>query len=67
MACSSVYNWCKDYPTVYKDKDGKEYCIFHAPKGCKGASLEEFNKFVFKEIEKAEKENRVCDLFRNNF
>jgi uncharacterized protein YjbI with pentapeptide repeats len=61
MACSSGYNWCKDYPIVYRDKE-KEYCVFHAPKGCKGVSLGEFNELVFKEIEKAEKENRKCDL-----
>jgi hypothetical protein len=36
MACSSGYNWCKDYPTVYKDKDEKGYCVFHAPKVIKG-------------------------------
>jgi uncharacterized protein YjbI with pentapeptide repeats len=46
------YNdWCKDLEIVYKDKKRKEYCVFHAPQGKKGVSLEKFNAFVFQRVE----------------
>jgi uncharacterized protein YjbI with pentapeptide repeats len=61
MGCSAGYDWCKNYPIVYKNQE-EEYCIFHAPNGYKKVSLEKFNELVFNEIEKAEKENKKCDL-----
>ena len=55
--------WCIDLPVVdYRDKDGNEYCVFHAPVGQKGISLEEFNGLVFARISKAKQENKPCDL-----
>lgn len=64
MSCSLTerYNWCKDFPTVYKDEEGKEFCIFHAPVGKKGKSLDEFNKTVFKELDKAKQLGIPCNL-----
>ncbi|MCG2710696.1 MAG: pentapeptide repeat-containing protein [Thermodesulfovibrionales bacterium] len=57
------YKWCKDLPVVdYKDGEGNEYCIFHAPQGKKGVSVEEFNKLVFEEIIKAKNAGKFCDL-----
>ncbi|NDV23827.1 pentapeptide repeat-containing protein [Desulfovibrio sp. JC022] len=65
-------NWCQDnptgpsYPPVYIDKDGNEYCIFHAPAECKFVELyderkggeqpslmagEDFNQLVFDRIQ----------------
>ncbi len=65
-------NWCQEnptgpsYPTVYIDKEGKEYCIFHAPAECKFVELydersgeekppmmdgHEFNQLVFARIQ----------------
>jgi len=53
MPCCKAeeYTWCKDLPVVsYKEIEGNEYCVFHAPKGQKGISLEEFNELVFERI-----------------
>jgi len=61
MHCNAGYDWCKDRKVVYKDGD-KHFCVFHAPEGRKGVGLDEFNKLIFSEIEKAEGENKVCDL-----
>ncbi|ACS79402.1 pentapeptide repeat-containing protein [Maridesulfovibrio salexigens] len=65
-------NWCQDnptgpsYPPVYIDKEGNEYCIFHAPAECKFVELyderkggekpalmsgEDFNQLVFDRIQ----------------
>ena len=65
-------NWCQDnptgpsYPPIYIDKDGNEYCIFHAPAECKFVELydereggekpalmsgEDFNQLVFDRIQ----------------
>ena len=42
MACCMAdrFHWCKDEPTGYLNEEGKESCIFHAPKG------PQFNKEV---------------------
>jgi len=57
------HEWCKELPVVdYKDEEGKEYCIFHAPQGKKGVSVEEFNKLIFKRINEAKVKNDCCNL-----
>ncbi len=58
MGCCKAHieeskNWCKRHGIAFTDKQGKEYCVFHAPKDKKGISLEEFNKLVFAEIDNA--------------
>ncbi len=59
-------NWCKPYGIAFTDEEGKEYCVFHAPKDNKGISLEEFNNLVFAEIDNAKISARLnekyCDL-----
>jgi len=68
MPCCKAYRWCRDLPVVdYKDNQGNEYCLFHAPKDEKGISLEEFNEFVFKKIENEIKGNMDCDLAETIF
>lgn len=65
MPCCKAgdYKWCEDLPVVdYKDEEGNEYCVFHAPKGKKNITIQEFNKLVFDKIEKAKKDNAKCDL-----
>jgi hypothetical protein len=65
MPCCKAeeYIWCKDLPVVsYMDTEGNEYCVFHAPKGLKGISLEEFNKLVFERIDSAKKGREHIDL-----
>lgn len=65
MPCCKAekYGWCKDLPVIkYKDEEGKEFCVFHAPKGKKEIPLEEFNELVFKEINKAKSEGKSCHL-----
>ena len=65
MACCKAeeYHWCGKEPVVdYKDEEGKEYCVFHAPKGKKGIPFKEFNELVYKRIEEAKKNNWECDL-----
>lgn len=65
MLCSEAKkydNWCKEFPTVeYKDEEGNEYCVFHAPQGKKGVTVEKFNEMVFEKIIKT-KNNEYCDL-----
>jgi len=60
------YKWCLDLPDdckdVYKDDEGKKYCVFHAPQGEKRKSVEEFNKLVFERINQAITCNDPCDL-----
>jgi uncharacterized protein YjbI with pentapeptide repeats len=54
------YNWCKDLQVVdYKDEDGDKYCIFHAPQGKKGITVEEFNEEVFKRINEVKHHNSI--------
>lgn len=75
MPCCKTedFKWCHDVPIVYSDSEGKEYCTFHAPKGKKGLSVEEFNSRVFERISdikrvnalpcvSGNKINRVCDF-----
>ena len=53
MACcksKQMGEWCKEERIVYIDKDGKEYCVFHAPSDEKGVSVVAFNKRVFELI-----------------
>jgi uncharacterized protein YjbI with pentapeptide repeats len=65
------YGWCKDLEPVkgYKDDQGNEYCVFHAPAGEKGVSLDEFNQMVFTRLndfnalsEEEQTSNVWCDL-----
>ena len=53
--------WCGDEEVVYTDEDGKEYCLFHAPKEHKGMSVEEFNERVFQRIRETP-EGEECNL-----
>lgn len=65
MACCKAeeYKWCKELDTVYTDEEGKEYCVFHAPKGKKGvANIEKFNDLIFTRILEARKSKGICDL-----
>ena len=65
MACCKAekYKWCKELDTVYTDEEGKEYCVFHAPKGKKGvANIEEFNDLIFTRILEARNSKGICDL-----
>jgi len=55
-------NWCQDLETVYTDAEGKDYCVFHAPQGKKGVSLEEFNELIFARIREAQEQHKPCDL-----
>ena len=65
MACCNAenYKWCKELDTAYTDEEGKEYCVFHAPKGKKGvANIEEFNDLIFTRILEARNSKGICDL-----
>lgn len=65
MACCKAedFKWCKDLETVYTDEEGKDYCVFHAPKGKKGvASIEEFNDLISTRILEARNSYGICDL-----
>jgi uncharacterized protein YjbI with pentapeptide repeats len=64
MACCNAesFEWCKDLETVYTDEGGIDYCVFHAPKGHKGVSVEEFNNLVFQRIEEAKNSGQKCNL-----
>jgi uncharacterized protein YjbI with pentapeptide repeats len=43
--------WCRNLGVVYIDEDGRQYCVFHAPRGKKGVSLDKFNRLIFEKIE----------------
>jgi uncharacterized protein YjbI with pentapeptide repeats len=64
MACCNAesFEWCKDLETVYTDEEGKDYCVFHALKGHKGVSVEEFNNLIFQRIEEAKNSGQKCNL-----
>lgn len=60
---AKTYEWCKDLPVVdYKNEEGHEYCVFHAPQGKKEVSVEKFNELIFEEINKAKRFGILCDL-----
>jgi uncharacterized protein YjbI with pentapeptide repeats len=65
MPCCKAdkFKWCGGLDTI-TSYDGKEYCIFHAPKGREGISIniEKFNERVFKRIEEAKKLGQKCNL-----
>ena len=68
-ACKDKYEWCEDEPFVYKDGEGIEYCVFHAPKEEKGFPLREFNKKIFgknRMIGKSQR-NKHVQPFRHYF
>jgi pentapeptide repeat protein len=56
------YKWCSEQHTVYTDKKGKEYCVFHAPKEQKGQTEDNFNKLIFERIQVAIDEKETCYL-----
>lgn len=54
------YQWCKPFPVVeYKDQEGNEYCVFHAPHGKKGIYPEEFNKTIFDRISQSLENGKI--------
>ena len=66
MGCCKAerYKWCEHEPVVagYKDEQGNEYCIFHAPSGKKGPEPGQFNEQVFSKIRRAKLDNSLCNL-----
>lgn len=65
MPCcmAEEYAWCEDLPVVdYKDEEGKEYCVFHAPQRKKNLSPVKFNEHVFERIKEAKANDTTCDL-----
>ena len=68
MACckSKEMQWCKDEPIAYKDEDGNEYCLFHAPADKKSMSVGEFNERVFEKIRRTPGDE-LCDLSHTVF
>ena len=57
-------DWCSDLPLHYTDEEGRSYCIFHTPEGCKaGIEGPFFNRLIFERIRKeAESGQNSCDL-----
>ncbi len=54
MGCCKCeeHKWDDPQPVVYTDlEDDKEYCLFHAPAGHKGVSVDEFNGQVSERIQ----------------
>lgn len=58
--CSEIHN--PDYERVYKDENGNEYCLFHAPHVKKGMSVENFNKIIFNRISAHYQSKKNCNL-----
>ena len=62
------YKWCASVPLVdYRDGEGNAYCVFHAPKGKKGISSDEFIKRVRQRIQAETRVHSKCDLSGTNF
>ena len=63
MPCCKAeeYGWCSEQDTVYTDKQGKKYCVFHAPQE-KGQTQDNFDKIVYKRIQDAIDKKEKCDL-----
>ncbi|MDH3974363.1 MAG: pentapeptide repeat-containing protein [Deltaproteobacteria bacterium] len=60
---SKGHMWCKNLPSHYRDKEGKNYCIFHAPEGCKGdVAQDEFVGLLLRKISEDYKEGKSCNL-----
>ncbi len=64
-----LLGWCRNLNVVYTDENGRQYCVFHAPRGKKGVSLEKFNKLIFTKIENIRTANgqtqnlkEICNL-----
>jgi uncharacterized protein YjbI with pentapeptide repeats len=64
-----LLDWCRNLDIVYTDEDGRQYCVFHAPRGKKGVSIEKFNKLIFQKIEntkiandEAHNQKEICNL-----
>jgi hypothetical protein len=56
-------NWCADVEIVHTDAEGKEYCLFHAPVGCKGEhTAESFNDRVYERIANPRKDDGRLNL-----
>lgn len=65
MACCKAEKfdgWCKRLPSPYVDSDGKEYCLFHAPKEHKGVTLDKFNKKIDGIVKAATTKKKGCNL-----
>lgn len=66
MPCcmAEKYSWCRSQskPIIYKDEEGKEYCLFHAPQGKKGMTVPEFNSKILEEIDRALTYKSRCDF-----
>jgi len=63
------FEWKDPQPPIYIDhKEGKQYCVFHAPKDKKGLSLDSFNRRVFQLILKVKAKTNssstgdICNL-----
>lgn len=55
--CTDVeFEWPDPQMPIYTDKQGDEYCVFHAPIDKKDISVEEFNQLIFDRINKSKKE-----------
>jgi uncharacterized protein YjbI with pentapeptide repeats len=65
MACCKADEyggWCNEAGMLYVTaSDRREYCVFHAPKGEKGISLDEFNELVKERIRRTGKDE-TCHL-----
>jgi uncharacterized protein YjbI with pentapeptide repeats len=59
---SEALGWCKDLPVEYNDGQGNVFCLFHAPQGKKGISVDEFDNAVFLYIDEQKKRNERCNL-----
>ena len=67
MACCRGYStkyWCERHPDVYKDNDGNQYCVFHAPSGEKGIEDTLFIDLLFDEIDHGTSKEEPCSLVK---
>jgi len=55
-------NWCKDAELVYTDEHDSNYCVFHAPEGKKGKSVDQFNRIIFERINQSKATGKECRL-----
>lgn len=64
------FKWCKNVHSNLLHEygeEGREYCIFHAPKGQKKVRPDFFNSEIYRLITSAIRNNRACELLGTIF
>ena len=57
------YKWCNSNASPHTDDEKNQYCIYHAPEGCKDDTApKDFNKLIFKKIRQDNAAHGASDI-----